>query len=393
MAYSTSEEFLKELWRLQDGNAPVKAIVLPSDEIIYNVNLNTRTIETPSFLSVERDQGAETIYFLVDRFFGEIDLATTACFIQFINSNVDPTERAGFYPVPFFDISTYSSHVVEQGFEEVYVQSGTYTPNKFYIKNGEQYILATEKDFNEGATYYKIASPETNRRYIVDNNVNANTYKPGVYYYINPNTGEYVLDEGLEYNPFVIKQVYNAETDKMEDVECKKTFYKAISKSFIKANVDGNNYRARQYYIYNAQTKEMEFDIGGTGYRPDIEYYTLIDKPKILFPWSLRDTATEVAGTLQFSIQFYRMSDDGKELVYSLNTRPAASKILEGMYVEVSDEEFEEKVKEHKLYDLETYPADSEIVEYWNSIQYHPTTLQDIYYRIALKNDIYWIEA
>ena len=81
MAYSTSEEFLRALWELQSGNAPTKAIILPSDEIIYNVNLNTRTIETPSYLSVERDQGAETIYFLVDRFFGEIDLATTACFI------------------------------------------------------------------------------------------------------------------------------------------------------------------------------------------------------------------------------------------------------------------------------------------------------------------------
>lgn len=392
MAYSTSEEFLKALWELQNGNAPAKAIILPSDEIIYNVNLNTRTIETPSFLSVERDQGAETIYFLVDRFFGEIDLATTACFIQFINNNAIPTERAGFYPVPFFDVSTYSSNIVENGFEEAYVQSGTYQPNKYYIKQGETYILSTDKIFNEKATYYRLADPESNRRYIVDNNVNSNNYAPGLYYYIDPDSGEYILDQSLEYTPIIERRVYNEDINALETIEHRKTFYKAISKSFIKANVDANNYRARQYYKYNIHTKEMEFDTGGTGYLPDVEYYSLIDKPKILFPWSLRDEATEAAGTIEFSIQFYRMSENGQELVYSLNTKPTTSQILKGMQVEISDEEFETAARKQHIYNS-LIPEDQSAIEYWNSIQYSPTTLHDIYYKIALKKDIYWIEA
>ena len=78
---TTAEEYLQKLWLLYSENTPNKAILLPSDEIIYEIDLNSRIIKTPSFLSVKKDQAAETIYFLIDRFAGEIDLATTACVI------------------------------------------------------------------------------------------------------------------------------------------------------------------------------------------------------------------------------------------------------------------------------------------------------------------------
>ena len=63
--FATAEEYVQQLWQLQNKNMPTKAILLPSDEIIYNIDLNTRTIETPSFLSITQDQDAETIYFFV----------------------------------------------------------------------------------------------------------------------------------------------------------------------------------------------------------------------------------------------------------------------------------------------------------------------------------------
>jgi hypothetical protein len=53
MAIAVAEEYVQKLWgELQNKNIPIKAILLPSDEIIYNINLDTRIIETPSFLSV-----------------------------------------------------------------------------------------------------------------------------------------------------------------------------------------------------------------------------------------------------------------------------------------------------------------------------------------------------
>ena len=57
--FAKAEEYLQQLWQLQNKNMPTKAILLPSDEIIYNINLDTRVIETPSFLSVTQDQNAE----------------------------------------------------------------------------------------------------------------------------------------------------------------------------------------------------------------------------------------------------------------------------------------------------------------------------------------------
>jgi hypothetical protein len=78
---TTAEEYQKHLWQLQDQNRPVSAILLPSDENVYEIDLNKRTINAPDFLSVKEDHAAETIYFLVDRFYDNMDLSTAACII------------------------------------------------------------------------------------------------------------------------------------------------------------------------------------------------------------------------------------------------------------------------------------------------------------------------
>lgn len=382
MAITTAEEYNASLWRIEDNNTPIKAILLPSDEVIYNINLDTRIIETPSFLGVTKDQNAETIYFLVDRFFGEIDLATTACFVQYINeNNPDINKRAGFYPVPFYDISTYSSHIVEGGYEEIHLNSGTYQPNKYYIKNGDNYILATGGFDKTVEAYYRLSDASHNKRYVVDNNVNEKNYQPGLYYYIDPNTGDYIRDDNLSFTPNTIKFIYeeNIETGEQEkkEVEYKKTFYKCIPKTFVKTNVDANNYRSKQYYVLNPQTKEMELDFGP--FVMGKEYYSIIDKPKILFPWVIGDEATAAAGNLQFSIRFYMIDEDGETLIYNLNTKPATSKILQGMHVTIRDDEFNDDV--------------GIMSDYLENIDTKPTILEDLYYKIALKNDIYWIEA
>ena len=85
------------------NNKPILSIILPSDERTFDVDLSKREIYVPTFLSVEKDHRAETVYFLVDRYYEQKDLADACCMIEFINA----AGEGGFYPVPFYDISTY----------------------------------------------------------------------------------------------------------------------------------------------------------------------------------------------------------------------------------------------------------------------------------------------
>ena len=62
---TTPQEYYAKLHLIQDTNKPM--VAAPSDERIYNIDLSTRKIESPDFLSIEKDHMAETIYFTVDR--------------------------------------------------------------------------------------------------------------------------------------------------------------------------------------------------------------------------------------------------------------------------------------------------------------------------------------
>lgn len=139
---TTPEEYFKNLWGIEiqepllddsgnevlDGegnvvmvtknpynNKPLLSFILPSDEKTFDVDLASRTISVPTFLSVRKDHRAETVYFLVDRIFEYKDLATTCCLIEFINAE----GKGGFYPVPFYDISSYPRYFSEENGETV----------------------------------------------------------------------------------------------------------------------------------------------------------------------------------------------------------------------------------------------------------------------------------
>ena len=113
---TTPEEYVKYLWGIESrdeegnvinpyNNKPILSIILPSDERTFDVDLGSREIAVPTFLSVAKDHRAETVYFLVDRYYEYKDLANTSCMIEFINA----AGEGGFYPVPFYDISTYQA--------------------------------------------------------------------------------------------------------------------------------------------------------------------------------------------------------------------------------------------------------------------------------------------
>ena len=101
---TTAEEYFANLFKIQEsGNVPSLATLLPKSENIYNINLDSRTVEAPEFLSVTDDHDSETIYFMVDRFFDNMDMSTTSCVIQYINAK----NEGRLYAVPYYDIETY----------------------------------------------------------------------------------------------------------------------------------------------------------------------------------------------------------------------------------------------------------------------------------------------
>ena len=99
---TSAQEYYSNLYRIQDENPPTLALLLPSTERIYNIDLNTRTIEAPEYLSVETDHRAEAIYFKMDRFFDGIDLTTKTAVIQYENA----AGEGHVYLVPFYDVET-----------------------------------------------------------------------------------------------------------------------------------------------------------------------------------------------------------------------------------------------------------------------------------------------
>ena len=86
---TSKEEYSELLYLINDpnnsGDDPIYYRI-PADEPIYNIDLNTREIEVPEFLSVLEDHNAEVIWFKVNRFFDDVDLFDSTCWIQYRNA-------------------------------------------------------------------------------------------------------------------------------------------------------------------------------------------------------------------------------------------------------------------------------------------------------------------
>lgn len=92
---------LEQLYNIQKESAPSN-VYLPYAHNIYDVDLKTRTIYGPETISVQRDHRSEVIYFKVDRFIDYMDLANTACVIEYIVPG-DTSRVPYLYAVPFYD--------------------------------------------------------------------------------------------------------------------------------------------------------------------------------------------------------------------------------------------------------------------------------------------------
>lgn len=108
---TTPKDYYNLYHRIQSENAPSLAILLPTDEKIYSVDLNSRIVEAPEYLSVEKDHKAEVVYFKVNRFYDFFDLTQSICVIQYVNA----LQESRAFVVPFYDVHTLS----DQGEEDM----------------------------------------------------------------------------------------------------------------------------------------------------------------------------------------------------------------------------------------------------------------------------------
>lgn len=140
---TTAEEYFANLHLVQNANKPSYAI-LPKAERIYNIDVNTRTIEAPKTLGVEKDHQSEVIYFKIDRFVDYMDLAQTCCVIQINNAH----NQTRYYPVPFYDIYTLidENKIIFPWCLDAYVTSypGSVQFSIRFFKTGETYNKQNE---------------------------------------------------------------------------------------------------------------------------------------------------------------------------------------------------------------------------------------------------------
>lgn len=102
---TTAQEYFALYHQVTAGNPPDLAVLLPKDDNIYKVDLDTRTIQAPDILGVTGDQRARVIYFEMDRYYDNFDLSRTIGVIEYINA-----DREGYlYGIPFYDLETLNS--------------------------------------------------------------------------------------------------------------------------------------------------------------------------------------------------------------------------------------------------------------------------------------------
>ena len=102
-------EYAQLLWKIQDQNPPTTALLLPNSERMIEVDLNTRLITSPEYLSVATDHRAETVYFVLDRFHDNVDLSTMNCVVEFVSADKNGrNQKSGLFAVPFTDKETLS---------------------------------------------------------------------------------------------------------------------------------------------------------------------------------------------------------------------------------------------------------------------------------------------
>ena len=100
-------EYLDTLFDIQENNPPKLAEMFFANDY-HDIDLKTRKIDSPEYLSILKDHKAENIYFRIDRFCDYMDLSTTTCIISYKNK-----KGSGIYVVPYYDIISFRGDINE----------------------------------------------------------------------------------------------------------------------------------------------------------------------------------------------------------------------------------------------------------------------------------------
>lgn len=205
---TSAKEYYSNLYRIQDENPPTLALLLPSTERIFNIDLNTRTIEAPEFLSVETDHRAEAIYFKMPRYYDGVDLTSKTAVIQYENA----AGEGHVYVVPFYDVETADRLGINEGVDvrqtvlfpwlidhNVAKKAGKVSYNiRFYELASESHLLYSMNLLPaESQILHGIDLSDDTLYSIVT--LTENNYEPNSYY-IKNEEGEFIIDEREEFH-------------------------------------------------------------------------------------------------------------------------------------------------------------------------------------------------
>jgi len=74
---TNSIEYKEYLASLAQSYSPPNILIrIPANEPVYKIDLDTRNIESPKIIGVEADHRAESLFFIMDRYFNNMDLST-----------------------------------------------------------------------------------------------------------------------------------------------------------------------------------------------------------------------------------------------------------------------------------------------------------------------------
>lgn len=81
------KEYESLIGKLKDPNYFTKYPIIPKDENIYEINLDTRVVKAPVYVGAENDHAVEIVWFKADRFFGTIDLFESTIVVRYTNAD------------------------------------------------------------------------------------------------------------------------------------------------------------------------------------------------------------------------------------------------------------------------------------------------------------------
>lgn len=103
-----SQEYEQFLANVAETAPSVLKMRLPTNEPVYEINLNTRKISSPPFIGVEGDHKAEYVFFQMDRFYDMIDLSETIGMVIFKNAN----NEEYYQLIPYYDIYSIDGKII-----------------------------------------------------------------------------------------------------------------------------------------------------------------------------------------------------------------------------------------------------------------------------------------